>query len=182
MPSNSLLRWQADRLPRLSALEAQVASAPPSALAEENLRGYVALLCAHFQGFCRDLYTEGALRVTGDVPQHLKLFVQRQTMSELKLSTGNPNLQSLTHDYNRLVGDVRTLLDADPANALRLNHLAELNKWRNYVVHHGVVAPPGPPLALPLVQVWQSSCDGLATDFDRIVYDVLSAMLSAPAW
>ena len=182
MPSNSLLRWQADRLPRLSALEAQVASAPPSALADENLRAMVAMLCAHFQGFCRDLYTEGALRVTLALPPQFQSLVQRQSMSELKLSTGNPNLQSLTHDFNRLVGDVKALLDADPANVLRLNHLADLNKWRNYVVHHGVIAPPGPPLALAVVQAWQASCDGLAAAFDRIVYDVLSAVLDAPPW
>ncbi len=182
MPSDSLLRWQNDRLVRLRALEAQVALAPPSALADENLRASVAMLCAHFQGFCRDLYTEGAQRITLAVPPPLQLFVQRQSMAELKLSTGNPNLQTLTHDFNRLVSDVKPRLDANPANAVRLNHLADLNKWRNYVVHHGVVAPPGPPLAVPLVRVWQSSCDGLATDLDRIVYDVLSAMLSAPAW
>ncbi len=182
MPSHALLRWQNDRLPRLMSLEAQVASAPPSALADENLRAYVAMQCAHFQGFCRDLYTEGALRVTLVLPLQFQSLVQRQSMSELKLSSGNPTLQNLTHDFNRLVGDVRTLLNADPANVLRLNHLAELNKWRNYVVHHGVVAPPGPPLALALVQAWQASCNGLATDLDRIVYDVLSAVLGAPPW
>ena len=182
MPSHSLLRWQSDRVPRLNALAAQVAGAPPSALADENLRAAVAMLCAHFQGFCRDLYTEGAVRVTLALPVHFQSLVQRQALSELKLSTGNPNLQNLTHDFNRLVGDVRAPLDADPANALRLNHLADLNKWRNYVVHHGVVAPPGPPLALALVQAWQASCDGLATDLDRIVYDVLCGVLGAPPW
>ena len=107
MPSHALLRWQTDRVPRLNALAAQVATAPPSALAEENLRASVAMLCAHFQGYCRDLYTEGAQRMTLALPAEFQSLVQRQSMTELKLSTGNPTLQSLTHDFNRLVGDVR---------------------------------------------------------------------------
>ena len=182
MPSRSLHRWQTDRVPRLNALAAQVAGAPPSALADENLRALVAMLCAHFQGFCRDLYTEGAQLVTLAVPLQFQLFVQRQAMSDLKLNTGNPNLHNLAHDFDRLTADVRTPLQSDPANALRLNHLAELNTWRNYIVHHGVVAPPGLPLALATVQSWQSSCDGLATELDRIVYDVLSATLASAPW
>ena len=65
MPSASLLGWRNDRMLRLGAVEAQCAAclvlAPPQPnLVEENLRGYVLLLSAHFQGFCRDLYTECA--------------------------------------------------------------------------------------------------------------------------
>lgn len=182
MPSYSLLRWQTDRVPRLRALDAQVAGVPPSTLADENLRALVAMLCAHFQGFCRDLYTEGAQLVTRAVPPQFRSFVQQQAMSALRLNTGNPNLQNLAHDFDRLTGDVRAHLQSDPANALRLNHLAELNVWRNHIVHHGVVAPPGPALSLLLVNSWQTSCDGLATELDRIVYDVLSAILGAAPW
>jgi hypothetical protein len=50
---------------RLAEIDAQCAAsqvlAPPNPrLVDENLRGYVVLLSAHFQGFCRDLYTEAA--------------------------------------------------------------------------------------------------------------------------
>ena len=182
MPSRSLLRWQTDRVPRLNALSAQIATAPPSTLTDENLRAYVAMLSAHFQGFCRDLYSEGAQLITLAVPLQFQMHVQRQSITDLKLNTGNPHLQNLAHDFDRLTGDLRTHLQSDPANALRLNHLAELNTWRNYVVHHGVVAPPGPPLSLALVQGWQTSCDGLATELDRIVYDELNATLGVAPW
>ena len=39
-----------------------------------------------------------------------------------------------------------------------------------------------PPLALAMVQSWLSSCDGLATELDRIVYDTLTAMLGVAPW
>ena len=71
------------------------------------------MLCAHFQGFCRDLYTEGAQRVALAVPLQFQAFVQRQALSDQKLSTGNPNLQTLTHDFHRLIGDARTPLGTD---------------------------------------------------------------------
>ncbi len=54
MPSAALLRWQADRLPRLTEIDAHCAATlaitPPPTLTDENLRGYVMLLSAHFQG------------------------------------------------------------------------------------------------------------------------------------
>jgi hypothetical protein len=63
MPSVALQYWQNERLPRLGEVEAQLMAsrslAPPNPhLSEENVRGYVVLLSAHFQGFCRDLFTE----------------------------------------------------------------------------------------------------------------------------
>jgi hypothetical protein len=62
MASASWQQWQNDRMPHLQQIDLQcaasLATVPPNAhLVEENLRGYVVLLSAHFQGFCRDLYT-----------------------------------------------------------------------------------------------------------------------------
>ncbi len=186
MPSHSLLRWQNERVPRLNDFAVQAATTlslvPPPRLAEENLRGYVALLSAHFQGFCRDLYTEAAGLIAAAAPAHLQAVIQRQATADIKLGTGNPNLQTLSNDFNRFGMDLKALLDANPANILRVNHLALLNKWRNYVVHHGVSAPTGPPLSLPMAQAWQTSCSELAVELDRIMYDKLLALLGAPPW
>ncbi|MCI0703322.1 MAG: hypothetical protein L0241_19765, partial [Planctomycetia bacterium] len=172
MPSNALLRWQNDRLPRLNALDAQVAATlavvPPPTLAEENLRALVALLCARFQGFCRDLYSEATDIVAGKVPAHFSVVVQRQFVAQIQLGTGNPTLQTLTRDFDRFAIDLKALLDVNPANVLRLNHLALLNKWRNFVVHHGVIAPPGPSLDIAMVRTWQTSCGELAVELDQI--------------
>lgn len=182
MPSNSLLRWQTDRVPRLNALEGQIAAAAPSVLTDENLRAVVAMLCAHFQGFCRDLYSEATLAFVGALPGPLGAVAQGQCLAQIGLGTGNPNLQTLTRDFGRFGIDLRAELDRNAANVLRLNHLALLNQWRNFVVHHGVFAPAGPPLALPMVQTWSGSCDGLAVELDRIVYDHLQALLGAAPW
>ena len=63
MASASLTCWQNDRMPRLNDVDAHCAAvlalAPMSTtFLDETLRGYVLHLSAHFQGFCRDLYTE----------------------------------------------------------------------------------------------------------------------------
>ena len=80
-PSASRVRWQNDRMPRLGEVDAQRAAslaltpAQPN-LVEENLRGYVLLLSAHFQGFCRDLYTESANIIVSRVRPRLRLLIQ----------------------------------------------------------------------------------------------------------
>jgi hypothetical protein len=81
MPSASLLKWQNVRLPRLGHTDAQCAAsiaAVPSnaALIDENLRGYVLLLAAHFQGFCRDLHTECAQIIASKVRASLEILFQ----------------------------------------------------------------------------------------------------------
>ncbi len=60
MPSTSLRFWQTDRLVRIAELEKQCAAstvlAPPNPQREdENRRGLIMLLSAHFQGFCREV-------------------------------------------------------------------------------------------------------------------------------
>jgi hypothetical protein len=86
MPSTSLLRWQTDRMLNLEGLDIQCATSlsltPPNPrLADENLRGYAVLLSAHFQGFCRDLYTEASQIVALKVRKSLSLLVQAQFAS-----------------------------------------------------------------------------------------------------
>ncbi len=66
MPSPSLHTWQTDRIPRIAEFEKQCVAATAlatlnSQLEDENHRGLIMLLSAHFQGFCRDLYTECAM-------------------------------------------------------------------------------------------------------------------------
>src|SRR6059058_1584907 len=100
MPSASLLRWQNDRMPRLAAVDTQCAAslvlAPPNPnLVEENLRGYLLALSAHFQGFCRELYTECALVVVSKVRPSLRVLIQAQFTAHRKLDHGNPNVPNL---------------------------------------------------------------------------------------
>jgi hypothetical protein len=185
MPSASLVRWQNDRMPRLGEVEAQCAAslaltpAQPN-LVEENLRGYVLLLSAHFQGFCRDLYTESAYKIVSRVRPRLRLLIEAQFAAHRRLDHGNPNLQNLKADFGRF-GFIPDLANADPANPARLQDLAALNEWRNVAAHHGQ-APAGAQLTLPLLQSWRQSCGGLATSLDGILYNELRKIPRRKPW
>jgi len=185
MPSASLVQWQNDRMPRLAEVDAQCSASlalvpPPPNLVEENLRGYVLLLSAHFQGFCRGLYTECAHIVISRVRPRLQLLIERQFTAHRKLDHGNPNLQNIRDDFARF-GFVLDLTAFDPANAARLTQLSELNRWRNVAAHQGTI-PLGLPLLLPTVRAWQNSCAGLATSLDRIMYNEMRRILRRHPW
>ncbi len=185
MPSVSLTNWQTARMLGIREIDAQCAATfglvPPNLrLAEENLRGYIVLLSAHFQGFCRDLYTEAAQVVVSKVRPTLQVLIQAQFTAHCALDHGNPNLHNLKKDFGRF----RFTLDlagADPANPLRLQRLSELNDWRNIVAHHGIIPPTGLP-AIADVRNWWSSCDGLAASLDRIMYNQLRRLLRREPW
>jgi hypothetical protein len=70
---------------------------------------------------------------------------------------------------------------ADPGNPLRLQHLAELNRWRNITAHHGPVPPSGLP-SLAHVQGWRDSCGSLAVSLDGIMYNQLRRILRRAPW
>jgi hypothetical protein len=185
MPSASLLHWRNDRMPRLTELDTQCAGCllltpPQPNLVEENLRGYVLLLSAHFQGFCRALYTECAQVIVLRARPTLQALIQAQFTAHRRLDHGNPNVENLKGDFERF-GFTLDLAAAEPANAGRLTHLAELNRWRNVAAHHGIVSV-GPALSLPLLQAWRHSCDGLATSLDRIMYNRLQKILRRQPW
>jgi hypothetical protein len=186
MPSAALIEWRRDRMLRLDEVDAQctasLALVPPQPrLVEENLRGYVLLLSAHFQGFCRGLYTECAQIVVSRVRPRLRPLIQDQFVAHRRLDHGNPNLQHIREDYQRF-GFNLDLVTADPANAARLNDLAELNRWRNVAAHHGTIPPGTAPLTLPLVGAWRTSCDGLAASLDGIMYNELRRILRRSPW
>lgn len=185
MPSASLFRWRNDRVPRLAEVDAQcsasVALSPTNPeLVEENLRGYVLLLSAHFQGFCRDLYTECSQLVVARIRRSLQSVVQHQFRAHRRIDQGNPNLQNLKEDFRRFGVDL-DLPAIDPVNAARLTDLALLNRWRNIAAHHSTV-PLGSALNLILIQSWRRACDGLASSLDRIMYNQMRKMLRRQPW
>jgi hypothetical protein len=185
MPSASLIQWQTNRMPRLQQVEIQCAAvlaapAPNPHLIDENLRGYVLLLSAHFQGYCRDLHTEAAQVIASKVRASLRLLIQTQFMAHRKLDQGNPNVENLKADFQRF-GQVLDLA-SDLANAPRLAELSTMNKWRNIAAHQGTPIPAGIPLNLPALQSWRNSCAGLATSLDSLVYNILRANLRRNPW
>ncbi len=186
MPSAALLRWQNDRIPRLTEVDAHCVAAaalvPPNPLlAEESLRAYVVLLCGHFQGFCRDLYKECAQLVAASVAPALRVTVETQFAAELWLNSSNPTVETLRRDFERFAFTLD--FAADPANGPRVTHLAELNRWRNTIAHQKPSAPVGiAPLTLAGVQAWRVSCDGLAAWLEGIMYQRLSILLGVAPW
>jgi hypothetical protein len=169
----------------LAAIDAQCAAAqalatPNPVLIEENLRAYALLLSAHFQGYCRDLYTECAQIVVSKIRASLQALIQEQFTSYCKLNHGNPNLQNLREDFERF-GFRLDLAAADPANFVHLANLARLNTWRNVAAHHGT-APVGVSLNLAALQDWRNSCQGLASSLDRIMYNELYRILRRAPW
>lgn len=187
MSSASLRQWRNDRMRRLSHISAQCgaceAAIPPNPhLIEENLRGYVVLLSAHFQGFCRDLYVEAAQIIAFRVKPRLRLLILAQFSAHRALNHGNPNADNIAKDFDRFGFDLRAEINADPANTLRRQHLALLNQWRNVAAHQGTPLPIGGPLILARLHEWQRSCDGLATSLDGIMYNQLRRMLRRKPW
>ncbi len=185
MPSSSLNIWRTDRRPRLLEVSNQCAAsgalAPPNPhLEEENIRGYILLLSAHFQGFCRDLYSECTQIIAATVGPQLRIILQQQFTATRKLDYGNPNIENLKKDFNRF-GFRLDMAAADPANHARLAHLRDLNGWRNIAAHHGVVLPGGLP-SNPMIRAWEDSCDGLATSLDQIMYNRVLTILGAAPW
>jgi hypothetical protein len=185
MPSASLMLWQGSRLPCLVELEAQAAAtaalAPPNPrLAEENLRGWVVLMSAHFQGFCRDLHTEVAVALSARVRKSLAVMVQRSFTTNTALARGNPTLANLKSDFDRY-GLALDLAAADPANHVRLRRLGQLNVCRNIAAHQAPVPPPGLPTVAE-VRDWQAACDGLTMSLDRVVYNHLRKLLRRAPW
>ncbi len=157
MPSASLQLWQKDRLSRLKEVDSQCSAsmslvpAQPT-LVEENLRAYVLLLSAHFQGFCRDLYTECANIIASKVRPRLKFLILDQFSAQPQLDRGNPSPENLKKDFSRF-GFKLNFESADPANSDRIFKLNKLINWRNVAAHHGN-PPPNIVLDLVSVQDW----------------------------
>jgi hypothetical protein len=186
MPSKSFRNWQTDRIARLAHIERQCAATTalsPSnpQLEDENLRGLIMLLSAHFQGSCRDLHTECAMILSARIKNpSIKILFQEQLTSGRKLDQGNPRLEFLRKDFERF-GFTLDLGAADPANPPRIADLAKLNKLRNVAAHHGTVPVGGIP-NLPTIQSWRISCEGLAASLDSVMYNELLRLLNRAPW
>jgi hypothetical protein len=157
MPSVALSDWQNDRMPRLQEIEKQCAASMALApsnplLVDENLRGHVVLLSAHFQGYCRDIYTHASQIVVSKARQSLQGLFQTQFAAHCFLDRGNATIDNISKDFARFGVALRVELAKDPFNAFRIQHLSALNQWRNVAAHQGTVQPPGIALTFANLQ------------------------------
>lgn len=189
MPSAAFTRWQNDRLPRLNEVDSHCASVlalvPPNpTFLDEVLRGFVLHLSAHFQGFCRDLYTECSQIWIGAIPAGFQATAQAQFFAQLKLEKGNPSHDNIKRDFSRF-GFLLNLQPANPAGAQQVTDLGHLNDWRNKAAHQGTEPLGGgvpAALTLPTVQGWKASCDGLATSLDAIMRVEMGRITGIAPW
>src|SRR5436305_10865099 len=106
MPSAAFSHWQHDRMLWLNEVETHCATVlaavlPKPTFLDEALRGYVLHLSAHFQGFCRDLYTECSQICIAAISVGLQATAQAQFFARLELEKGNPTYDNVKRDFNR---------------------------------------------------------------------------------
>ena len=83
MPSSALTEWQTLRMSRLADFELDCNSlvaahhAVPDR-AQEYIRSYTVLLCAEFQGFCRDLHGECADLIAAPAAVGVRVLLRSQ--------------------------------------------------------------------------------------------------------
>ena len=122
--------------------------------------------------------------ISAPIPARFQSTAQGQFSAQLALEKGNPNYDNLKRDFNRF-GFVLDLVIGPAMNSQRLTDLAHLNAWRNKAAHQGTQQFGGgipTALALPVVQCWQTSCDGLATSLDGIMHAELFRILGIAPW
>lgn len=184
--SQALREWDTTRRGKLTKVEAQcvwavnLAPADPE-MVDEHLRAYVTLLSAHFQGFCRSLYTEASFKVANRIKRvGLRPIIQAQFAAGLKLDKVNPTLDALAEDFNRLgINDLRTAVGTAPPADTHKGRLKAMNGCRNKCAHGEPVIPE---LLLANIRDWRVSCDWLATRLNAVVYDRLWTAFRAVPW
>jgi hypothetical protein len=191
MPSDALLAWRTDRIPRLQKVEAdclhlEALHASDPARAQEYICSYAVLLSSEFQGFCRDLHEECARSLVASAPLALKTVLRSQCVFGRKLDTGNPNSGNLGADFNRFDLDLwAAVLAIDPGHAARRYRLALLNTWRNAIAHHNYdPIQLGGTTTLTIIDVrnWRADCDAFALNFDAILRNHLHAVTGVVPW
>ena len=141
-------------------------------------------LSAHFQGFCRDLYTECSQIWIAAIPLEFQATAQSQFSAQLALEKGNPSYDNIKKDFNRF-GRSLNLQAAHPLGPQRLTELAHLNDWRNKAAHQSTQPlGAGVPqtLTLPIVQGWKNTCDEIAITVDGVMRAELFRIMGVPPW
>lgn len=183
MPSNSLIRWNGERVEALEEIEnahlmvGGTERGRRYATQQINY-SYAALLSSHFQGFCRDLHSECIDQIIAIIPVRLKVFTKSEFLWNRSLARGNPHPGAIGSDFNRLGVDFWNHVYAlNNRNVRRRESLEELVSWRNAIVHQDFdpVSSGGiPTLRLAQVRAWRRALNKLAHNFDMVMYNSIT--------
>jgi hypothetical protein len=140
------------------------------------------LLASHFQGFCRDLHSEGVDFLVPHVrPVSLQFFIRELLTQNLQLKRSNAQPGSIGADFGRFGidfwGEVRR---DNPRNERRKDLLEELNAWRNSIAHQDFAG--GSTLQLLQARRWRVACASLAASFDRVINQHLRNLTGVSPW
>lgn len=192
MHSTALNDWFSTRSTRLDEIEQAHQSlggtGPGRRYATQQVnQAYAVLLSGQFQGFCRDLYTESVLALIQPVsPSSLQQTFNEEFSLHRKLDRGNPNPGNIGSDFNRLGLEFWSAVELmDSRNPQRKRSLEDLNNWRNAIAHQDFdkLALGGATiLRLSQVRAWRSTCDVLASSFDRVMEKFLAQATGLIPW
>lgn len=141
MPSHSLVRWNRERHDALDEIEVAHATIGGTErgrrYATQQINySYAALLSSQFQGYCRDLHSEGVDHIVALAPLPLQRVLRVEFMWNRSLGKGNPNPGAIGSDFSRLGVDFWAEVYAlDSRNDRRRELLQELLDWRNAIAH-----------------------------------------------
>jgi hypothetical protein len=192
MPSRSRQTWRADARRALDEIEAVHRAVGGSGrgrqfAVQQINQAYVVLLSSWFQAYCRDLHTECVDHLMQFVaPARASGFLRRRLMEGRKLDAGNPNPGNVGSDFGRLGVEFWAEIHGhDPAAKARQETLGVLNRWRNAIAHQDFSNPlllGRSQVKLTEVRRWRSTCNALAVDFERVMYDHLLTVTGTRPW
>jgi hypothetical protein len=189
MPSESLRRWNGERLDALDEIEDAHQSVGGSErgrrYATQQINyAYAAILSSQFQAFCRDLHSESIDYLVTVVPAALQDPLREEFLLNRTLDRGNPHPGGIGSDFNRLGVDFWPEVYALHAlNNRRRELLQELIDWRNAIAHQDFDQVGGDPtLHLTTVRGWRRAVNALTGGFDRVLCDYLGGLMGAPPW
>jgi hypothetical protein len=189
MPSESLRRWNDERIPALDEIEDAYESVGGSErgrrYATQQINyAYAAILSAQFQAFCRDLHSESIDYLVTVVPVALQDALRVEFLLNRTLDRGNPHPGGIGSDFNRLGVDFWPDVYAlHASNNRRRELLQELIEWRNAIAHQDFIPVGGnPTLHLGRVRTWRRAVNALAEFFDRVMRGYLGGLIGANPW
>lgn len=194
----ALLTWHSERSQRLNELVAahmQVGGmqGPGRRTGTQQLNWALLLrLASEFQGFSRQLHTEGAEFAYAQIAatnRPLAEVTRGNLIRDLAISRGNAHPGALGKDFGRFGLDWWPELTAhDRHTPGRQAHLDRLNAARNAIVHDDTAAigkmnRGSYPLRLVTYRRWRVALDGLAATMDAVLANHLGRLFGQPpAW